>query len=61
MFFVGAIINRLRLSLALGIVIGVVGIGMVSVTYALYQKILKARKRKYSADILALSDELLNK
>ena len=47
--------------MALGIVIGVVGIGMVSVTYALYQKILKARKRKYSADILALSDELLNK
>ena len=47
--------------MALGIVIGVVGIGMVSVTYALYQKILKTRKRKYSADILALSDELLNK
>ena len=47
--------------MALGIVIGVVGIGMVSETYALYQKILKARKRKYSADILALSDELLNK
>ena len=46
--------------MALGIVIGVVGIGMVSVTYALYQKILKSRKRKYAAQILAQSDELLN-
>lgn len=46
--------------MALGIVIGLVGIGMVSVTYALYQKLLKSRKQKYAKQILELSNALLN-
>ncbi len=45
----------------LGIVIGLVGIGMVSVNYLAYQKILRSRKKKYAKEIFALSDELLNK
>ena len=34
--------------MALGIVIGVLGIAMVSVTYPIYKAILKSRKAKYS-------------
>ncbi len=45
----------------LGIAIGVVGIAMVSVNYALYKKLLTSRKRKYGKEILALSNQLLNK
>lgn len=43
----------------LGIVVGVIGIGMVSVTYSLYEAVLKARKKKYSKQIFELSDSLL--
>ena len=45
--------------MALGIVIGVVGIGMVSVNYFLYKKMLASRKNKYANEILKLSDDLL--
>ena len=43
----------------LGIVVGIVGIGMVTVTYSLYKGLLKARKKKYSKQIFELSDSLL--
>lgn len=43
----------------LGIVVGIVGIAMVSVNYVLYRSILNARKKKYAGKIIALSDELL--
>ena len=43
----------------LGIVVGVIGIGMVSVTYSLYQGVLRARKKKYSKQIFELSDSML--
>lgn len=43
----------------LGIVVGVVGIAMVSANYFLYRSILNARKKKYAGKIIALSDELL--
>ena len=45
----------------LGIVIGLLGIAMVSTTYCLYANMLKAERKKYSSEILSLSDELLNK
>lgn len=44
----------------LGIVIGVVGIIMVCINYPIYQKILRARRTKYSERIVELSNELLN-
>ena len=47
--------------MALGIVIGVLGIAMVSVTYPIYKAILKSRKAKYSKEILELSEKILNK
>ncbi len=48
-------------SMPLGIAIGVLGIGMVSANYFLYKLFLKKRKNKYGKEIVALSDELLNK
>ena len=55
---IGASLSAL---MPIGIGIGLVGITMVSSTYAIYNKILSRRKKKYSAEIIARSDELLNK
>ena len=43
-----------------GIVIGVVGLGMALITYPMYKGILNSRKKKYGAEILALSDKIMN-
>ena len=47
-------------SMALGICIGVIGLGLVIATYPIYKAILKKRKQKYGAQIVELSNELLN-
>ena len=44
-----------------GIVIGVVGMVMALINYPIYKKILASRKNKYGAEILALSDKIINK
>ena len=44
-----------------GIAIGVLGLGMALLTYPIYKGILNSRKNKYGADILALSDKIMNK
>ena len=44
-----------------GIVIGAVGLGMALLTYPIYKGILNSRKRKYGAEIIALSDRIMNK
>ena len=44
-----------------GIAIGIVGLGMALLTYPMYKGILNARKKKYGAEILALSDKIMNK
>lgn len=44
----------------LGIIIGVVGIALCLLTYPIYSKLLSKRKKKYSDQILKLSNELLN-
>lgn len=46
--------------MAVGIVVGAVGIAMVSVNYPLYQKILAGRKQKYGDEIIKLSNDLLH-
>ena len=46
---------------ALGIVVGVAGIAIVSVNYPIYRAVLNARKRKYASRVLELGDKLLNK
>lgn len=44
----------------LGIVIGIIGIIMVSVNYFMYVKLLNRGKNKYQNQIIELSKELLN-
>ena len=46
--------------MGLGIVVGLVGIGLVTANYFLYKKILKSRKSKYAKQINELAGELLN-
>lgn len=43
-----------------GIVIGVVGMLMAIVTYPIYRGILSGRKKKYAAEIMKLSDEIVS-
>ena len=44
-----------------GIIIGVLGLGMALLTYPIYKRILNSRKDKYGAEILQLSDKIINK
>ena len=44
-----------------GIVIGVAGLCMALLTYPMYKGILNSRKKKYGAEILELSDKIMNK
>jgi len=43
-----------------GIVIGVIGMMMVLINYPMYKRILERRKKKYGAEILELSDKIMN-
>ena len=43
-----------------GIAVGVVGLGMALLTYPIYKGILRSRKKKYGAEILKLSDKIIN-
>ena len=56
---IGAIIG-IASALVPGIVIGIVGLGMALLTYPMYKGILHSRKKKYGADILALSEKIIN-
>ncbi len=42
----------------LGVIVGVIGIAGVSVNYAIYRKLLESSKKKYSADIIALANQI---
>ena len=44
-----------------GILVGVLGLGMALLTYPMYKSILGNRKKKYGAEILKLSDKIMNK
>lgn len=37
---------------AVGVIVGIIGIIMVSINYPIYNKILKARKEKYASSII---------
>lgn len=47
-------------SFAAGVVIGCVGLIIVSVNYLVYKKILASRKKKYSSQIIDVSNALIN-
>ena len=42
-----------------GIAVGVAGMLLAAINYPIYKGILKSRKKKYSAEILRLSDSIL--
>ena len=44
-----------------GILVGVLGLGMAILTYPMYKGILNSRKKKYGAEILKLSEKIINK
>ncbi len=48
------------LTMAIGIIIGCVGILGASVNYPLYKKILEKSKSKYASDIIQLANEISN-
>ena len=47
-------------TMAPGIAIGVVGMGMVLTTYPIYKKLLSSRRKKFAPQILELSEKLMN-
>ena len=55
----GVIAEMSPLTMILGIAIGALGIVGVSVNYFAYLKILGARKKQFSGEIIAISNELL--
>ena len=57
---IGATIG-ITAALVPGIVIGVLGLGMMLLTYPMHQRILNSRKKTYGAEILSLSDKIMNK
>ena len=44
-----------------GVVIGVVGLILALINYPMYQGILRSRKKKHGAEILELSEKIINK
>lgn len=46
--------------MVVGILIGIVGLALMTINAPIYFKLLNARKKKYSAEILKLSNEILN-
>lgn len=56
---IGAVIG-IASAMVPGIVIGALGLLMAAVNYPIYKRILGARKKKYRAEILALSDKIAN-
>ena len=48
-------------NMLVGIIIGVLGIVMLSINYPIYKSILTSRKAKYSKEILELSEKIINK
>ena len=55
---IGAIVG-LASAMVPGIAVGVIGMGMALSTYPIYKKILNNRKKKYAAEIMALSDKIM--
>ena len=50
--------NGSTLFMALGVVVGIIGIIGVSVNYAIYKRIIENSKKKYSADIIELAKQI---
>ena len=54
---IGAMIG-LTATMVSGVTIGIAGMGMMLTTYPIYKKILNSRKKKYTHQIMELSDRI---
>jgi len=54
----GVIGRGLPTAMPLGVVIGVIGIGMVSINYPVYKKLLEKGKRNYAFEVMELAKEI---
>jgi len=54
----GVIGQGLSMTMPLGIIIGVIGIGMASINYPVYKKLLEKNKRKYAFEVMELAKEI---
>ncbi len=45
---------------AWGIVVGIIGVGILSVAYPVYKAVLRSKKKKYGDIIIKLTEELLS-
>ena len=50
--------NGSTLMMVLGVIIGLVGIALMSANYPIYKRMLEKGKKKYAADILELAKEI---
>ena len=57
---IGAIVG-ITSAMVPGIAIGVVGLAMALINYPIYKGILNSRKKKYGAEIIKLSEKIMNK
>lgn len=55
------VIPQIGTNMVVGIPVGLVGIALCGLNYLLYNKILASRKKRYSQEIITLTDVLLNK
>ena len=54
----GIIGGGTSLFMLLGIIIGIIGIAMVSVNYPIYKRVLEKGKQKYAFEIMELAKEI---
>ena len=57
-FAMGVIGGGTPIAMAIGIVVGCIGILGVSINYPIYKKILENSKNKYATDIIRLANEI---
>lgn len=60
MCFAMNVIGNTTKLMILGIIVGCIGILLVSLTYPIYKKMLSSRKEKYANEIIEKSNQLLN-
>lgn len=57
-FVLGVLTEIGSVSMAVGIVVGLLGIAGMSLNYPIYKRILTKRKEKYAGDIISLAKEI---
>ena len=59
-FAMGVIGDNSTTTMIIGIIIGIIGIFLVSINYFIYKKLVEKGKQKYGSDIIQLAQEIVN-